>query len=163
MRSFLIVASLASLAGVVLTEAATAATVEMSQSELKAYCDKKGGNYDGDKDSGSTYCMIGSGKSLVVISCGGNGKCTMSHTMVFSSSSSKHGPADQAPASTLPKGSKNSSGAGSADASTLAGNTSPNHAPATNSNGAPATIKIPGVSTGGGGLPLNGRPRLQQQ
>jgi hypothetical protein len=162
MRSFLIVASLASLASGVLIEAAAAATVQMTQSELKAYCEKKEGMFD-DRGNGASTCVIGAGKNQVFIGCGGDGKCVINHTMVFSSNSSKHGPADQASTSTLAKGSKNSNGAGTAGTGTLAGNTSSNHAPGTNSNGAPSTTRIPAAGAGGGGLPQNGRPRLQQQ
>ncbi|HYC17116.1 MAG TPA: hypothetical protein VEC94_07920 [Pseudolabrys sp.] len=161
MRNFLIVASLASLVGGVLTEAAAAAATDMTPGEVKAYCEKKDGYYTEDGHGGSS-CQIGTGRGAVVIGCGSGGKCTINHTMVFSSSSSKHGPADQAPASTLAKGSKNSNGAGTASIGTLAGNTSPNHV-ATNSNGVPATTRIPAGGIGGGGLPQNGRPRLQQQ
>jgi len=63
MRKFLIVASLASLAGGVLTEAAAAATVQMSQSEVKAYCDKKGGMFNADRDGAGSNCTIGVGKT----------------------------------------------------------------------------------------------------
>jgi putative hemolysin len=165
MRKFLIVASLASLAGGVLTEAAAAATVQMSQSELKAYCDKKGGMFNADRDGAGSNCTIGVGKNQVVIVCTNSGNCSISHTMVFSSKPATHGPVGQAPDTTLGKGGKNSAGASTSATSTLAGG-------GTSSNGVATAKQAPlaGASntntsgtTGGGGLPPTGRPRLQQQ
>jgi hypothetical protein len=125
-RSLIVVLSLASLASGALSGAASAATVEMAPGELKAYCDKKGGHYM-DSGDGTTSCQIGFGKSAVVIGCGSGGKCTINHTMVFSSNSSKHRPVDnQAPNTTLGNGGKkpvagNTSGASSTALKTPAG------------------------------------------
>ncbi len=162
MRKFLIVASLASLAGGVSTATASVVRLDMTPTQLKGYCKEKGGIYT-TWDSGGT-CKIGSGKSEVVVSCGDKA-CIMTHTMVFTSNRSTHGPVGQAPDTTLGKGGKNSAGANTSGASTLAGG-------GTSSNGVTTTKQAPlaGASntntsgtTGGGGLPPTGRPRLQQQ
>lgn len=164
MRKFLI-ATLGVASFVVMTEIVSAAPVpvEMSKADLIDYCSKKGGVLT-TWASGDYGCSIGKGKGSVNITCKEGGKCVMTHVQVFTSPKpATHGPVGQAPASTLANGSKNSNGAGTAGAGTLAGNTSPNHPPGTNSNGAPSTTRIPAAGSGGGGVPLNGRPRLQQQ
>ena len=129
----------------------------MSQSELEAYCDKKGGKFLADRDGAGSNCTIGAGKNQVVIACSSSGNCTISHTMVFSSKPSTHGPVGQAPDTTLGKSGKNSAGASTSGASTLAGGD-------TSSNGVATTKQAPlaGASNtntsgtaGGGGLASN--------
>ncbi len=171
MRKMFIVAiglaGLVSFVGTALAEGLE--TKSYSKAELKEFCDGKSGSYR-ENELGDYSCTIGNGTvggpGSVKIGCytyQGKTTCSIFNETVYNPKRPKHGPADKAPASTLANGSKNSAGASTAGASTLAGNTSPNHAPATNSNGAPSTTRIPAAGSGGGGAPLNGRPRLQQQ
>jgi hypothetical protein len=158
MRKFLVAAlGLASLGGSFATEATASTKLEMTQKDLAKFCS----DHDGSMGGGDTYCMIGSGKSTVVISCPVDGNCTMSHTMVFSSNSSKHGPVGQAPNTTLGNSGKKPAAGNTTGASstTVGGGNS--------GNGTPTGIKPPANSasmtvgaTGGG---PKGRPALQRQ
>jgi hypothetical protein len=162
MRKFLIVGlGLASLAGVALT--GTASAIEVSKDELKAGCTGDGAKFE-TTDTGYS-CTKKVGKHTVQIICGATGHCVAITNSVFNPKSSTHGPVGQAPDTTLGKGGKNSAGASTSGASTLAGG-------GTSSNGVTTAKQVPlaGVSntntsgtTGGGGLSPNGRPRLQQQ
>jgi hypothetical protein len=76
-KIFIVAAGLASLAGSV-----SATNLQMSASDLRAYCAKKGGHYTTWR-SGAGSCEIGSGKTKVTIDCTASGNCVMSHTMVF--------------------------------------------------------------------------------
>ena len=156
MRSFLIVASLASLASGVLFEAAAAATTEMTPGELKAYCDKKDGHYM-DNGGGMTSCQIGFGKSKVVIGCSSSGKCTIDHTMVFSSKPATHGPVGQASDTTLGNGGKKPVAGNTSGASSTALKT-----PAGKDNKATNT-RNDGSVLNGHSYVQSGRPGLQRQ
>ena len=157
MRSLLIVASLASLAsGVLIESAGAAATTDMTSGELKAYCEKKGGLYTETADT--TTCTIGIGNTAVVIGCSKGGTCTIDHTMVFSSNSSKHGPVgNQAPNTTLGNSGKkpvagNASGASSTTLKTPAGK-----------NNAATNTRNDGSVLNGQSYVQSGRPGLQRQ
>jgi hypothetical protein len=167
MRKFLIAAvGLASLGGSVVTGPAAAADIDMTPGEVKAYCEKKGGNYLED-GQGSSSCQIGTGKGAVVIGCGSGGRCTINNTMVFSSKPATHGPVGQAPNTTLGNGGRISAGAGISD-NTMLGNGGRISAGAgISGNGTPTGIKPPansaGTTVGANGGGPNGRPALQRQ
>lgn len=163
MRKFLIAAlGLTILAGSFVTEATASTKFHKTPKQLKDYCNELHGSYTKEAGpNGGAMCMIGDGDDLSVVSCSGNGDCTISHTMVFSSKPSTHGPVGQASDTTLGNGGKkpaagNTTGAGS---TTVAGGNS--------GNGTPTGIKPPAnsasttVGANGGGP--NGRPALQRQ
>jgi hypothetical protein len=111
-----------------------------------------------DFPGGASSCQIGTGKGAVFIACSSSGNCTIDHTMVFSSNSSKHGPVgNQAPNTTLGNSGKkpvagNTSGASSTALKTPAGR-----------NNAATNTRNDGSVLNGQSYVQSGRPGLQRQ
>jgi hypothetical protein len=159
MHKFLIAAlGVAGLAGV-LTGTASATKIEMSQSELKDFCDKKGGSFSTYGD-GSSKCQIGSGKDAMKVSCTKNGNCVLERTVVFTLNRSIHGPIGQAVTTLGNSGKPSASGSASGASTSAGGETSTNGVSNTKK---PGTGTSNSIGASGGGLPLNSRPPLRQQ
>jgi hypothetical protein len=174
MRKILIVAiglaGLMSLAG-----PASAVPLQMSASDLKDYCAKKGGHFV-HWDSGGASCAIGSGKTKVTIDCTASGKCVMSHTMVFTKPKPSVVGTLGNPVST--SGNAGNSGAGKASAGGGTSSTGTASAAATmpasgtantkkafvsGTTAVGVAISSGGVSHTGGAIPSIGRPALRPQ
>jgi hypothetical protein len=162
-------AGLVSLAG----SASATTNVQMSPSDLKAYCAKKGGSYS-SWQSGAVSCEIGSGKTKVTIDCDAGGNCVMSHTMVLTKlkpsiiGQSGYSVSGSASNSAATKASA-AGGASVPSSASASANLSADGAANTKKASAIATTNT-GVATGpryviggGGTMPSIGRPSLRQQ
>jgi hypothetical protein len=155
---------LASLAAGAASEAAPV-KIEMSQNELKDFCDKKRGSYT-NWSSGDASCSIGSGKSKIFISCNKRGCSTLKNNSVFTSNPSTHGAIGQAPVATLGNGAKNSENISGASGASIAGTAPANGASSIGASTTKKTPESPSSNTsrvGTGGLPMSGRPPLRPQ
>ena len=169
MRKFLVVTlGCVSIAGAAMTETSSASKVQYSEKELKAYCDKKGGNFS-TSDSGGYGCAIGSSDKGVTITCTASGKCNMYNTVVFTLPPTHASAAGQAASTTGVSGNAagSTSGGGRASTGGNASGVNSTSAAGVSSTSKSATKTAPvtvSTTTGaGGGMPQSGRPGLRQQ